>query len=172
MILKGFKEKSNKKYIEKKLKNRILQSSQGKINSLGVIFSKDEKDDFDRFKVLASDLEIKTNRITIIAFTEDEKSESGMWDSVYNPKDFGWKDNVKNQELQQFIDTDFDLLINYYTKENIGLKLITASSKAKMKVGILQTDERFNDLIIKTDIKDIKTFTSELIKYLKILNKF
>jgi len=95
-----------------------------------------------------------------------------MWDSVYNPKDFGWKDNVKNQELQQFIDTDFDLLINYYTKENIGLKLITASSKAKMKVGILQTDERFNDLIIKTDIKDIKTFTSELIKYLKILNKF
>jgi len=158
MILKGFKEKSNKKYIEKKLK--------------GVIFSKDEKDDFDRFKVLASDLEIKTNRITIIAFTEDEKSESGMWDSVYNPKDFGWKDNVKNQELQQFIDTDFDLLINYYTKENIGLKLITASSKAKMKVGILQTDERFNDLIIKTDIKDIKTFTSELIKYLKILNKF
>ncbi len=172
MILKGFKEKSNKKYIEKRLKNRVVHSSKGKVQSLGVVFSFDEKDDFDRFKVLASDIEIKSNKINIIAFTEDVNSESGMWDAIYNPKDFGWKDVIKNQDLKQFIDADFDLLISYYTKENTELKLITAASNAKLKVGVLQTDERFNDLIIKTDIKDIKTFTNELIKYLKILNKF
>ncbi len=171
MILKGFKEKSNKKYIEERLKNRIVNSSEGKIQTLGVVFSQDEKDDFDRFKVLASDLEIKSNGINIIAFTEDVNKERGLWDAIYNPNDFGWKNIIKHQELKQFIDAHFDLLISYYTKENTELKLITAASNAKLKVGILQTDERFNDLIIKTDIKDINTFTSELIKYLKILNK-
>lgn len=172
MILKGLKEKSNKKYIEERLKKRIVYSSKGKVQTLGVIFSHDEKDDFDQFKVLASNLGIKANKINIIAFTEDLNSESGIWNTIYNPKDFGWNAVIKNQELKEFIEADFDLLINYYTKENTELKLITAASKAKLKVGILQTDERLNDLIIKTDIKDIKIFTNELIKYLKILNKF
>lgn len=172
MILKKIKEKSNKKYIERWLKSRVVSSVKGKVKSLGVIFNVDEKDDFDRFKTLASDLEIKENKINIIGFTKDEKREVGMWDTVYNPKDFGWKDIIKNQDLQHFINTEFDLLVSYYTDECTELKLITATSKAQFKAGILQTDERFNDLIIKTPINDIKSFTNELIKYLKILNKF
>ncbi len=171
MIFKRLKERSNKKYIEKRLKNRIVHSDKSKVESLGVIFSYDENDNFDRFKTLTADLEIKSTKTSIVAFTEDVNSESGMWESIYNPKDFGWKNNIKSKGLKEFINYEFDMLISYYTKENTELKLITAASKAKLKVGILQTDERFNDLIIKTDTKDIKTFTEVLIKYLKILNK-
>ena len=44
-------------------------------------------------------------------------------------------------------------------------------SKAEFKVGILQTDERINDLIIKTKLKEFDVFKEELFKYLTILNK-
>ena len=33
---------------------------------------------------------------------------------------------------------------------------MTAKSKAKFKIGILQTDERLNDLIIKTSLKQLE----------------
>jgi len=45
------------------------------------------------------------------------------------------------------------------------------ASEAAFKIGIYQEDERLNDLIIKTQPKDLKTFKNELIKYLSILNK-
>jgi hypothetical protein len=48
---------------------------------------------------------------------------------------------------------------------------MTAFSKAKFKIGILQTDERLNDLILKTNIKQHEVFKEEVLKYLTILNK-
>ncbi|MGB1210876.1 MAG: DUF6913 domain-containing protein [Lacinutrix venerupis] len=57
------------------------------------------------------------------------------------------------------------------SNDTTPLKLLTVSSKSKFKVGVLETDERVNDLIIKTEMNDFKTFTSELKKYLNILNK-
>ena len=73
--------------------------------------------------------------------------------------------------MQSFLDTKFDALISYYTKDELELKLITALSKSKFKIGILQTDERLNDLIIKSNISEFNVFKNELFKYLTILNK-
>jgi len=48
---------------------------------------------------------------------------------------------------------------------------MTAISQAKFKIGILQSDERLNDLIIYTKIKEFNVFENEVFKYLTILNK-
>jgi len=93
------------------------------------------------------------------------------WDACYDPKDFGWNGAVKNVELNAFLDTKFDVLISYYEKEITELKLITAKSKAKFKIGVLQADERLNDLIIKTDLDEFGLFKEEVFKYLNILKK-
>ena len=78
---------------------------------------------------------------------------------------------IKNIELQSFLNTKFDALISYYTKENLELKLLTARSKAKFKIGILRSDDRLNDLIIKTNLKEFDVFKAEVHKYLSILKK-
>ena len=69
------------------------------------------------------------------------------------------------------MDVPFDILISYFEKDVLELKLMTAKSKAKFKIGILQTDERLNDLIIKTSLKQFELFKKEVFKYLSILNK-
>ncbi|MFD2823891.1 DUF6913 domain-containing protein [Lacinutrix iliipiscaria] len=171
MILQGFKQKSNKKYLNSLLDSREVLLNEKKIVSLGVVLNIDEVNDFETFRRLANAIKVKPNKLKIIAFTSNKKDELNSWDVCFNPKDFGWHGKIKNIELQEFIETPFDALISYYTEEILELKLITAASQAKFKIGILQTDNRLNDFIIKTNLKQFNIFQKELIKYLNIFNK-
>jgi len=171
MILKGFKEKSNKKYLTKLLANRLVNVGAGEVVSLGVVINIDEINDFEPFRELAQYIKVRPNRLKIIAFSSAKKEDMLTWDACYDPKDFGWNGAVKNVELNAFLDTKFDVLISYYEKEITELKLITAKSKAKFKIGVLQADERLNDLIIKTDLDEFGLFKEEVFKYLNILKK-
>ncbi|WMI65555.1 hypothetical protein RBH94_16005 [Aestuariibaculum sp. YM273] len=171
MILKGFKEKSNKKYLNKVLAERQGAVDDSEIESLGVIFNYDETENFEQFKKLADLIKALPNRVKIIAFSEREIGLQSAWDVCYNVKDLGWKGSINNSELKAFLKTEFDALISYYSKDVLELKLLTALSKAKFKIGVLEEDERLNDLIIKTKLNEFDVFKNELFKYLTILNK-
>lgn len=169
--MKGFKERSNEKYLNKLLLERHVNVNTDKVVSLGVIFNIDEVDNYELFNKLADYLKIRPNRLRIIAFSKSKKDMLNAWDECYNSKDFGWKAKVKNKDLKSFLDTEFDVLISYYGQDFLELKLMTALSRAKFKIGILQSDERINDLIIKTSLVEFHLFKEEVYKYLKILNK-
>ncbi|WP_452223027.1 DUF6913 domain-containing protein [Lacinutrix chionoecetis] len=171
MILKGFKEKSNKNYINSRLKNRIVTASNTKIKRVGVIVNTIELKSIPDFKTLAKSLSVKEENIDIIAFKAQVKKDEAVFNPTYTLKDLGWKGVIKNKELKQFLNTEYHALISYYKADDIALKVFTSASNAQFKIGILEADERINDLIIKTEVNDFKTFTSELKKYLNILNK-
>lgn len=171
MILKAFKANSNQKYINKLLNARQVAVSNVKMNSVGVILNMNEFSDFDAFRNYFKELGILSSKIKIIAFVNDAKEANPLWDTYFNPKDFGWKGKINNVDLQSFIDTKFDVLISYYTQESLELKLITAASKANFKVGLIQDDKRVFDLMIDVKTKQIQLFISELTKYLHVLNK-
>ena len=171
MILKGFKEKSNKKYLNKLLAKRKVFVDNSKVKSLGVILNIDEVDDFELFRNLATFLNVRPNRLKIIAFSTTKNEKPNFWEVCFSSKDIGWRGAIKNIELQSFLDTEYDVLISYYANDELELKLLTAMSKAKFKIGILQSDDRLNDLIIKTTLNEFKVFKKEIYKYLNIFNK-
>ena len=171
MILKGFKEKSNKNYINFQLRNRVVSQSNSKVKRIGVLFNAEELTNVPVFNTLAEGLNINKTNVEVIAFKSQVDKEEKVFSPTYTLKDVGWKGNIKETTLKQFLNVEFDVLISYYKNDTTPLKLLTVASKSKFKVGILETDERINDLIIKTEINDFKTFTSELKKYLNILNK-
>ena len=171
MFFRAFKENSNKKYLNKTLKERKVNIDNSKVENLGVIINLSEIEDFNMFKPLAEKLKIHPNNLKIIAFSKEKKAVLNTWDLCFTPEDFGWKGQMKNIELQSFLDKKFDVLISYYLSEDLELKLMTATSKSKLKIGILQSDERLNDLIIKTNLKEFDVFENEVFKYLTILNK-
>ncbi|WP_417291442.1 DUF6913 domain-containing protein [Corallibacter sp.] len=171
MILKGFKEKSIKKQLSSILKNRQLKFSDKKIESVGIILSADEVNDFESLKTLSTRLNVLPNKLKIIAYTSSKKEMTYSWDVCFNPNDFTWNGRVKNAELQTFINTEFDLLISYYSTDVTTLKYITAASKSVFKTSIFQKDKRLNDLIINTDLQNVEAFKNELYKYLTVLNK-
>ena len=144
-----------------------------KVKSLGVIINIDEYHDFNSFKDLAELIKIHPHKLKIIMFSKNKKERinNSSWDSCFSPKDIGWNGNIKNTELKIFLNQDFDALISYYADDKLELKMLTALSKAKFKIGVLQTDSRLNDLIIKTDMSEFDVFKNEVFKYLTILNK-
>ncbi|MFH4965845.1 hypothetical protein V8G69_12660 [Gaetbulibacter sp. M235] len=150
---------------------RNINVSEHKIKSLGVIIHIDEIDDFELFRGLSKELNVLPKDLKVIAYSSSDKKEQNSWDACFFNKDFGWNGTIKNIELKTFLDTEFDALISYYTQDELELKLLTALSHAKFKIGILQTDFRLNDLIIKTNLKEFNVFKKELIKYLTILKK-
>nr|WP_241664763.1 hypothetical protein [Seonamhaeicola maritimus] len=157
--------------MNKLLSERHVEVTENKIESLGVILNIDEIDDFELFRKLANFIKVRPNKLKIIAFSVNKNDHVNAWEECFHAEDFGWNGTVKNTGLKSFLDYNFDVLVSYYKHNTLELKMMTASSKAKFKVGILQTDERLNDLIIKTEINEFKVFKSEIFRYLTILNK-
>ena len=171
MFLKAFKEKSNKKIINSLLNSREVFVDNSKVESLGVLLHANEFNDFEAFRKLAEYINVLPNKVKIVAYASDEKKLTNFWEVCFTEKDFGWKGTINNIELQTFINTQFDVLVSYYEDDDLELKMITAMSKARFKIGLLQSDQRLNDLIIKTKISEFDLFKEELKKYLDTFNK-
>ena len=171
MFLKRFKEKSIQKYVNSVLDNRKAAVHDRLIKSVGIVLNLEEYNNYDRLRQLIKSIRVKDNRVKFIAFIEDEKSAPNSWDSFFNPKNFGWKGKIDNVELEEFLETKFDILISYYTSDRLELNYVTAVSQANFKVGITNHDPRLYDLIIEIEPKHVQVFENELVKYLKVLNK-
>lgn len=171
MIFKAFKQKSNLKHMNKLLSAKSVVVNNKKINALGVIINLNEFSDFDALRNYFKTLGLKENQVKIIAFVEDDKKANKLWNTYFNPKDFGWKGKINNIELQQFIDSKFDALLAFYNEDILELNLITALSQANFKIGLSNKDARLFDLIINVTTKEFSVFKTELKKYLTVLNK-
>ena len=170
MFLKLFKDKSNQKYINRILNSRISNVNKKRIESVGVLLNLEEFSDYDALKQFLKSINVLENKVKFIAFIEDEKDALNSWDSYYYAKDFGWRGKINNIELEEFINSKFDVLISYYKKDRYELNVVTALSKANFKVGLASHDERLNDFIVKIEPNQFKTFKSELLKYFSVLN--
>ncbi|MDN3494015.1 DUF6913 domain-containing protein [Winogradskyella bathintestinalis] len=171
MILKAFKEKSNRKYVNNLLADRQTAINNNKINTIAVLLNASEFHEFEVFRVYFKALNLNSPKHKIVAFTMDDKLEHNKWNAHFSPKDFGWKGKIKNLDLETFINEPFDMLVCYFKNPGLQLDLITAASQANFKVGISPELKRFYDLIIDVDLKDINIFKQELKKYLTILKK-
>ncbi|MFD1063645.1 DUF6913 domain-containing protein [Winogradskyella litorisediminis] len=171
MFLKGLKEKSNQKFIEKTLAKRQMTSVEGRITSVGVLLSHSEFANYEAVNSLLDELNVKSLDRRFFSFIDVKAQQENFLDTSFTVKDFGWRGKLKNTALQDFTNTQFDVLICYFLGDDIELRQIAAMSKAAFKVGISNKDERLYDLIIDVSINNFDVFKTELKKYLTILNK-
>lgn len=171
MIFKAFKEKSNQKHINRLLISRNVAISNTPIESVGVVLNLKEFGDLNAFRTFIADLGVLPPKTKVITFVEDNKITDKLWDTYFSPKEFGWNGSIKNTDLQTFVDTEFDALICFYKQHCVELDLITASSKAKFKIGISNDHLKMYDFVIDVATDQFEIFKTELKKYLTILKK-
>lgn len=171
MFLKRLKEKTHKKHIKSKLRSRKISGPSAPLQRVGIIVNNDENFNLDWIKELSTLFSTSKPKIDVISFSVLHKKTVASETVIYSATHIGWNGTIKNEELKTFLDTNFSLLISYYTTNHTLLKLLTASSKADFKVGILKEDQSINDLIINTELHAFTTFKTELIKYLNILKR-
>jgi len=171
MFLNYIKRFVLKKTLKKSLHNVMDESLNSPIIWVGLIV-----DESNFLKTAALKREIISNgilenNIKVIVFRDVLKSKEVYLEPTFGLKDLNFKSEFTQQPINEFISEEFDLLINYYNEEKPFLLLLTNISKAKFKVGFSTVDKRLNHFLINIDPENYKGFTSELFRYLKILNK-
>jgi hypothetical protein len=171
MFLDFIKSLVLKRTLKKCLGNVIGESLNSSIVRIGLII---DESNFAETSALKEEIISKgffENNIKIIAFRDSVKSKGVYLEPVFGLQDLNFKSKFTNVVINEFIEEEFDLLINYFAEEKPFLMLLSHRSKAKFKVGFSAVDNRLNHLLINIKQENYKGFTSELFRYLKILNK-
>jgi len=171
MFLDQIKSFVLKRAVKKSLSNVKDESLNSPLVRVGLIV---DESDFTKTADLKKEIisnGISENNIKIIVFGGAINSREDYSETTFGLKDLNFKSEFTKQPINEFISEEFDLLISYYDEENPFLMLLTHRSKAKFKVGFSAVDNRLNHFLLNIGLEDYKGFTSELFRYLKILNK-
>tara|TARA_B100001250_G_scaffold319438_1_gene282208 strand:+ start:487 stop:1017 length:531 start_codon:yes stop_codon:yes gene_type:complete len=124
--------------------------------------------DKEHFKKIGKCFNIPRRNVRVLTFFQSQKqideSNSASSFSPKNISSFG----VLNDVLSDFCSRNSDVLINFYDKDDIFLKYLSAKTNKRFSIGFNCVDNELNDLIIEVDSQDIDVFVDECIKYLKI----
>jgi hypothetical protein len=171
MFLNYLKDFFTKKTVKKGLSNAADSTTASTINTVGIIF--DESYFYEK-EALVGELVangIPESNVEMLVFKNKIKKNEIFDYPVFSNKDLSWRATFSKSEVRNFIDRDFDLLINYYDTEKSALMIVSNLSKAKFKVGFASVDNKLNHFMINTTAENYQVFMEELFKYLKILNK-
>ena len=159
MILKGLKKNAIKKNVEIHLGKRDTNQNISNLKTLAVLIDASQSINIVSLLKLANELGVKSDELKVMGYKEDHKEIIDDKDAAYySDKSFGVSGAIKSKSLQDFIDRDYDVLINFYEENSLELNYVAAASKAKFKVGFAAVDNRINDLIIGATTNDTNLF--------------
>lgn len=171
MFLKFFKNFSAKRTLKKSSLNVKGNPSAEPIKTVGLLIDKTYfEDKVNLIEELVAN-GIKREDIQILLYKDRFKKKEIVNYPSFSHKDLSWKGTLENENVKNFTNKEFDMLISYYDTEKAPLMITTFKSKANFKVGFSTIDKRLNHFMINTNAENYKVFVSELFKYLKILNK-
>lgn len=161
--------------LKRKLKNSLLNvnnnSSTDKIVTVGIVTDESYfKDRESLVQELVSN-GIEPGNIKILIYKDKIKKNEESAYPIFSLNNVNWEGVVTKEEVKEFAETNFDMLISYYDIEKAALLLVTQQVKANFKVGFSTIDKRLNHFMINTIAENYHVFSNELFRYLKILNK-
>lgn len=172
MSFKGLRKNSIQLYYDKEFKKLKKKETRVPlfIDTIGVLADSRLFGSYDISRNLSQKLGKPHKDFEIIIFENLKDDFVTQHYNTFSEKDFGMYAKLKAENLKGFVDTRYDLLINYCHPESIHGNVIALKSRAKFKVSF--ADERIADMYnftIAVDTNKIDVFNDELAKYLQIL---
>ncbi|MGQ8338970.1 DUF6913 domain-containing protein [Sunxiuqinia sp. A32] len=156
--------------INRNLKNRnrtVDVMNLGKAKTAGILWNCDDR---AVYKQLISKLREHNVETTGFCFSNELISIKG--ESVFTKKDFSRYGIPKSEEVKEFINTSFDLLIDISLSDEIYAQAVRALSKAHFKTGWSNAEPNYFDLRIEVNHRKEPSFLAEqLLHYLEEINK-
>lgn len=153
------------------LSNTPANHSAGIIQSVGVIFDGNLNIELENVLKELVEQGIDENQIKVLIFKNKINKNEVFKHELVTYKEFNWSGELTHSKAELFLNTNFDLLINYHEFDKSPLVYLSYLSKAIFKVGFNTQDKTVNKFMVNTNIYNYQLFVDELFKYLKILNK-
>ncbi len=172
MNFTNLKKNTAAKFNLKELK-RLSKETRKKpeiIETVGVLASSSLFGSYDISRNLSQKLNKPHKNLEIIIFENLKDDFVTQHYNTFSEKGFGMYGKPKAQNLIDFINTKYDLLINYCNPDSTFANVVALRSKAAFKVTFANEElPGLYDFTIDVDTNKVDIFNDELAKYLQIL---
>lgn len=110
-------------------------------------------------------------QVSLLAYVDDNQEHNNLPFKYYNQKHLSWDGRPNSPDVNQFMETPFDILLSLHIHDVQSLEYISALSNAHMRVGKYD-DSKIDsyDLMIDNAKNDnLKHFIQQVDKHLKIM---
>lgn len=178
-ILKKIRTKIGYIFLDKKI-NKLKRNKEfnnfHSAKTIGILFNATKQDLYVKAKKFIDFLTEKKIDVTGLGYVL--KKEAISWYSEHKNIDFfsmeelSWYFKPQSINVNRFINTQFDILIDISLEENLTLDFIVALSKAEFKISH-QTNKNYADFLIKIpdENHNIEYFTKQIQHYLSSISK-
>ena len=169
-MISRLKEKAiQKKYNKAIVKTIAKKHKANKVLKVAILLDNESLENI-MLANLTSKLLFKKENIEVLIYREFSKNQEVM-PKCFTTKDFEFNGSLKSDNLKNFVKKEYDLLINYVKTPNLYTNMITLWSKAALKAGFAEIDDRLYDIVVSDEGLNEAVLNQELKKYLTILNK-
>ncbi len=179
-LLQAFKNKIGNYFLSKEVslvsRNKMFVNL-GDAKTIGIVFNASEKEQFELVKKYINYLKDLKKRVKAIGFFNSVETPLMTYSKLeydfFSLKDLNWYNTPKNVYVSNFIEDQFDILIDLNMHDSFPLTYISTLSRAKFKVGKKSSgDHSIFDLMLEIDSsKSLKYFMRNLDEYLFVINK-
>lgn len=171
MFLRFIKDFGLKKIIKKTLPVYKAPVSDKSVVTVGILLDETYFAERENLVREIASCGIDPKNIQTLSFYERVKKNQVPDCCHFSYKDVNSNGTFAKQDVADFVNKPFDLLISFYDVQKPPLALITLQSKATFKAGFSTTDNRLHTFMVASQVEQFKEFVAELFRYLKILNK-
>ena len=163
------------KSIKKLTRNTSFQNY-STAKKVGVIFNATQQDTYDLARKYIKDLTNRNIKVSALGFVNSKEvldfyKKSSSFD-FFSRKNLNWYSKPNNPNTQEFINEEFDILIDLSIVEDFPIQYIVGLSKAQFKVGCVKENENFYDFMIQlNEQKELSYFIEQLEHYLGMIKK-
>lgn len=174
----GFANRALKQELKASSSERkAVQFDFSKIKTVGIIFDATSTEDYEIVKRYVVYLREHLKKVKVIGFFSTKEIPALTYSKLeydfFSTKELNWMGRPNSVIIRNFIEEEFDLLIDLNIHDHFALKYIAALSKASFKVGKYdESDAYIYDMMIDADnTKTVKYFLRQIDTYITMLNK-
>ncbi|MAW30558.1 MAG: hypothetical protein CMD15_01435 [Flavobacteriales bacterium] len=178
-FIEDFKQKVGKWVFLRELKNNKRLKSVCNLSnakSIGILYDATNESQINEIKPFIDYFFKLKKEIKALGFVNDKQfsfchSPKLQYD-FFNIKDLNWYYKPQNYIIDNFIQKEYDILINLCDSSVIPIKYLVASSIARFKIGIFEENYQIYDFMISlNDDKSVVKLMSEIKHYIEMINK-
>lgn len=159
---------------------RIIQQTRFNffgVRTVGILFDASNPEDFELVKRYVVYLREHAKKVKVMGYFSAKQIPALTYSKLeydfFSSKEVNWFGKPTTHIIDNFINEEFDLLIDLNIHDHFPLKYISALSKAKFKVGkYKEEDESIFDMLIDADnTQTLKYFLRQVDIYIDMMNK-
>lgn len=170
MFLKIFRNNHYKKTIKKFLMRNKMPSTEI-IKNVRILVDEATFDKTEKLIEKLVSIGFRKETIKAMVLTKERSYINTSNVAFFREVDIKTSKRTSNGEINFFFENKIDLLINYYKDDNLLLRFMTALADADLNVGFASEENNMNHLAIDVKPEEFLLFATEMVKYLKIINK-